>query len=56
MVEGDPAPFVASLGGEVKAHDRFGTASVTLPDGLRVDVVRAEPAGGHDKSEAGHKA
>jgi len=42
VVEGDPAPAVAALGGTSVAHDRFGTAIVTPPGGGRaVDVVRA---------------
>jgi len=38
-VEGDPAAFAASLGGELRVHDRFGTSTVTL-DGFTYDIAR----------------
>jgi tRNA nucleotidyltransferase (CCA-adding enzyme) len=42
VVEGDPAPLIAALGGTVENdHERFGTATVRLEDGAPVDVVRA---------------
>jgi tRNA nucleotidyltransferase (CCA-adding enzyme) len=41
VVAGDPATLVARLGEAVDAHERFGTATVVLPEGTRVDVVRA---------------
>lgn len=47
VVDGDPAPLLNALGGDVRAHERFGTAVVTLadtaPDGtpVIVDVARA---------------
>lgn len=49
VVEGDPAPLVAALGGTAVLHERFGTATVTLDaaavpgaDGpVTVDVARA---------------
>ncbi len=42
VVEGDPAPLLAALGGTVENdYERFGTATVRLPDGAPVDVVRA---------------
>ena len=40
-VEGDALAFARSLGGEVTAHGRFGTAVVRFPDGRHVDVVTA---------------
>lgn len=40
VVEGPLEPLLRALGGEAREHDRFGTASVVLPEG-RVDVVRA---------------
>ena len=40
VVEGDPEPLLALLGGEVRRHDRFGVATVSTPEGP-VDVVRA---------------
>ena len=40
-VEGDALAFAESLGGEVIAHGRFGTAVVRYPDGRHVDVVTA---------------
>lgn len=49
VVEGDPAPLIHALGGSVVAHERFGTATVTLDaraagggsGPVRVDVARA---------------
>ncbi|MBV9413778.1 MAG: CCA tRNA nucleotidyltransferase [Solirubrobacterales bacterium] len=40
VVEGDPAAFAASLGGELTAHERFGTSTVIL-DGHSYDIVRS---------------
>lgn len=40
VVEGDAAAFAARLGGEARAHERFGTFAVRV-DGLRVDVATA---------------
>ena len=40
VVEGDPATVIAALGGEIRAYDRFGTATVTA-DGFTYDVARA---------------
>jgi tRNA nucleotidyltransferase (CCA-adding enzyme) len=42
-VEGDVAPIAAGLGGEVRSHERFGTAAVRV-DGLELDLAatRAE--------------
>jgi tRNA nucleotidyltransferase (CCA-adding enzyme) len=40
LVEGDPAPIVARLGGAQRRHDRFGTSTVTL-DGFRYDIAQA---------------
>ena len=40
VVEGDPAPVVAALGGEVRTHDRFGTWTVSL-DGFAYDLARS---------------
>jgi tRNA nucleotidyltransferase (CCA-adding enzyme) len=40
VVEGDPSPVLARLGGEVVLHDRFGTSTVTL-DGFSYDIARA---------------
>ena len=39
VVEGDAAAVAASLGGELKAFDRFGTATVVL-DGFSYDIAR----------------
>jgi tRNA nucleotidyltransferase (CCA-adding enzyme) len=39
-VEGDSAALGRRLGGEVRAHERFATATVTL-DGLEVDLATA---------------
>lgn len=47
VLEGDPAPFLEALGGTVVAHERFGTATVTLSQTaaggtpVTVDVARA---------------
>jgi tRNA nucleotidyltransferase (CCA-adding enzyme) len=38
-VDGDAASFAASLGGDLKVHDRFGTSTVTL-DGSTYDIAR----------------
>jgi tRNA nucleotidyltransferase (CCA-adding enzyme) len=38
-VEGDAASFAASLGGDLRVHDRFGTSTVTL-DGFTYDIAR----------------
>jgi tRNA nucleotidyltransferase (CCA-adding enzyme) len=40
LVEGDPAPVAARLGGAQRSHDRFGTSTVTF-DGYRYDLARA---------------
>ena len=40
VVEGDTAPLTASLDGEVRQHDRFGTATVVL-DGFSYDIARS---------------
>jgi tRNA nucleotidyltransferase (CCA-adding enzyme) len=40
VVDGDTAPLTAALGGEVREHDRFGTATVVL-DGFSYDIARA---------------
>jgi tRNA nucleotidyltransferase (CCA-adding enzyme) len=40
VVEGPVDPLLERLGGEVREHDRFGTA-VVVQDGCRYDVVRA---------------
>lgn len=43
VVEADAARFVRRLadllGGQVRSHGRFGTATVLLPDGTRLDVA-----------------
>ncbi|HUA71658.1 MAG TPA: hypothetical protein VMA96_11260 [Solirubrobacteraceae bacterium] len=39
VVEGDTAALAASLGGEVRIHDRFGTSTVLL-DGFTYDIAR----------------
>jgi tRNA nucleotidyltransferase (CCA-adding enzyme) len=39
-VEGDAAAFAASLGGQLKLHDRFGTSTVVL-DGFVYDIARS---------------
>ena len=41
-VEGDAASFAASLGGDPRVHDRFGTSTVTL-DGFTYDIARDPP-------------
>ncbi len=45
VVEGDgillASQLAEKLGGKARIHDRFKTAVVTLPDGLRVDVATA---------------
>ena len=48
-VEGDALEFARSLGGEVTAHGRFGTAVVRFGDGRRVHSceLRDESASGH---------
>jgi tRNA nucleotidyltransferase (CCA-adding enzyme) len=40
VVEGDPAPIARALGGELRAHDRFGTFVVELP-ATRIDLARS---------------
>ncbi len=40
VVEGDASAFAASLGGEVKVHDRFGTSTVVL-DAFAYDIARS---------------
>jgi tRNA nucleotidyltransferase (CCA-adding enzyme) len=40
VVEGDPAPVAAALGGDVRTHDRFGTSTVTV-DGFTYDLARS---------------
>ncbi len=40
VVEGDAAAFAASLGGNLRLHDRFGTSTVVL-DGFAYDIARA---------------
>ena len=40
VVEGDVAPVAARLGGEIRSHGRFGTATVTV-DGRTFDLARA---------------
>jgi tRNA nucleotidyltransferase (CCA-adding enzyme) len=40
VVEGDPAPVAAALGGEVRTHDRFGTSTVSL-NGFAYDFARS---------------
>lgn len=42
VLTGPPARFAAALGTPLEeAHARFGTGTLTLPEGLRVDLVRA---------------
>ena len=45
VVEGDGIAFARKLaaerGGRVKAHERFGTAVVVLPDGFKLDIATA---------------
>src|SRR5689334_4001706 len=40
VVEGDPAPVAAALGGDVRTHDRFGTSTVSL-GGFTYDIARS---------------
>jgi tRNA nucleotidyltransferase (CCA-adding enzyme) len=40
VVEGDPAPIAAALGGDVRVHDWFGTSTVSL-DGFTYDLARS---------------
>lgn len=39
-VEGEVGPPASALGGVVTMHERFGTASVELPDGRTMDLAR----------------
>ncbi|HYM37148.1 MAG TPA: CBS domain-containing protein [Nitrospiraceae bacterium] len=45
VIEGDGIVFARELakqvGGHVKAHERFGTAIVIMPDGVKLDVATA---------------
>lgn len=45
VIEGDGIAFARALadeiGGHVKAHERFGTAVVILPDGVKLDIATA---------------
>ncbi len=42
VVEGDAAPLIDALGaGNRDEYERFGTATVRLPDGVTVDIARA---------------
>ncbi|WP_447976524.1 CBS domain-containing protein [Candidatus Nitrospira bockiana] len=45
VIEGDGIAFAEALAREwqasVKTHDRFGTAVVTLPDGVKLDIATA---------------
>jgi tRNA nucleotidyltransferase (CCA-adding enzyme) len=45
VVEGDGITFagmlVKKMGGRMKAHQKFGTAIVVLPDGLKIDIATA---------------
>jgi tRNA nucleotidyltransferase (CCA-adding enzyme) len=45
VIEGDGIAFArelaGQLGGRVKAHERFGTAIVIVPDGIKLDVATA---------------
>ncbi|NPV26279.1 MAG: CBS domain-containing protein [Firmicutes bacterium] len=45
VVEGDGPAFARflaeSLGGQVRVHKRFGTAQVSIPNGLKLDVATA---------------
>lgn len=45
VVEGDGLEFAQyladQLAGELKAHSNFGTASITLPDGQKLDIATA---------------
>ncbi len=45
VIEGDGIAFARELagqvGGRVKVHDRFGTAIVVAPDGIKLDVATA---------------
>ncbi len=45
VVEGDGIVFagmlVKKLGGRMRSHQKFGTAVVTLPDGLKLDIATA---------------
>jgi tRNA nucleotidyltransferase (CCA-adding enzyme) len=40
VLDGDPAPLVERIGGELRAYDRFGTATVVL-DGHTYDFARS---------------
>jgi len=45
VIEGDGILFAKELGGQlgaqVRTHEKFGTATVIMPDGLRLDVATA---------------
>lgn len=45
VIEGDGIAFAkglaAQMGGQVRTHEKFGTATVKLPDGLKIDIATA---------------
>ena len=45
VIEGDGLAYAKKLakklGGRVRTHEKFGTAVVTLPDGLKIDIATA---------------
>jgi tRNA nucleotidyltransferase (CCA-adding enzyme) len=41
VVEGETAPLIHALGGEVRAHDRFETATVAMEGGGTIDIARS---------------
>ncbi len=45
VIEGDGITFakhlVRKLGGQIRTHDKFNTATVKLPDGFKVDIATA---------------
>ncbi len=41
VVEGDARPLARLLGGRVRFHESFGTATVVLHDGVHVDLAQA---------------
>ncbi len=41
VVEGDVRPLARLLGGRIRFHENFGTATIELPDGVDLDLAQA---------------